>query len=142
MTAATTVTVRPAEEADRERVRQLWAANRIPPMAPASWNALTTGSASIVLVARDGAEVVGVLVASFDGWRAYVHHLVVEEQHRRRGVGSQLMREAERYLVSAGAGDLYLLAAQKNAEGLGLLRSLGYVPDGETVLVKPLARTS
>lgn len=133
------VSIRMAEAADREAIQRLWEISGLSRAAPDEWEALTSGTTTVVLVAADGGEVVGVAIASFDGWRAYLYHLAVAEQHRRHGVGHDLMERAEQYLLSAGARQVYVMVHQENTEGLALVGSLGYLPEDEIVLAKRLA---
>ncbi|MBI5947536.1 MAG: GNAT family N-acetyltransferase [Chloroflexi bacterium] len=133
------VSIRTAEVADREAIQRVWEAAGLSRAAPDEWEALTAGTTTMVLVAVDVGEVVGVAVASFDGWRAYLYHVAVAEQHRRRGIGHDLMERAERDLLSAGARHVYVMVNQENTEGLALVGSRGYLPEDEIVLVKRLA---
>ena len=46
------------------------------------------------LVARNGGALAGCILCGHDGRRGYLNHLVVEESHRRRGVGRRLIELA------------------------------------------------
>ncbi|MFH1688752.1 MAG: GNAT family N-acetyltransferase [Candidatus Eisenbacteria bacterium] len=46
------------------------------------------------IVAIDGESVVGTILCGHDGSRGYLSHLAVAESHRRRGLGSSLLRRA------------------------------------------------
>jgi ribosomal protein S18 acetylase RimI-like enzyme len=54
-------------------------------------------------VAELGGEIVGTLIAAFDGWRGGMYRLAVEPSGRRRGFGRALISEGERRLRAAGA---------------------------------------
>ena len=79
------------------------------------------------------------LVAAFDGWRAYIYHVAVAGDVRRQGLAHDLMAEAERYLLSAGARHVFVTVHEDNTEGLALVGATGYLPEGEIVLAKRLA---
>ena len=133
------VMIRPAEATERDAVQQLWEASGLSRAAIDEWDALISGATTAVLVADDGNGLVGAAIATFDGWRAYIYHLAVAERARRQGIGASLMGNVEQYLVSAGARYVYVMVNEENTEGLALVGSLGYLPEGDMVLVKQLA---
>jgi ribosomal protein S18 acetylase RimI-like enzyme len=133
------VQLRPATAGDSDRVQRLWEEAGLHRMAPDEWAALASGSTSVVLVAEDAGELVGAAIAAFDGWRAYIYHVAVNQGHRGRGLGRQLMRQAEQFLLSAGAQHVFVMVHEQNTEGLALVGSDGYLPEGEFVFVKRLA---
>jgi ribosomal protein S18 acetylase RimI-like enzyme len=58
----------------------------------------------LFLVARDaGGRVVGTVMGGWDGRRAYVYHLAVSPEQRRRGVADALMDELEDRFRRLGA---------------------------------------
>ena len=65
---------------------------------------LIAHDADALWVAEDeGGALVGSVVAAWDGWRGSINRLVVAPSHRRRGLGTDLLRHAERRLDAAGA---------------------------------------
>ena len=44
-------------------------------------------------VARDGGKLVGAVLCGHDGRRGYLHHLAVDHEYRRKGVGKALTAE-------------------------------------------------
>lgn len=138
-TTATRIEIGPAEAGDRESVQHLWETCGLGRAAPDEWQALMEGATSVVLVARQGGDLAGAAVATFDGWRAYIYHVAVAPAHRRQGIGHELMASAEQYLLSAGARYVYVMVNQENTEGLALVASASYLPEGEIVLAKRLA---
>lgn len=67
------------------------------------------------LLARKGAEVIGVVGLEFFGPDVLLRSLAVAEAHRSRGVGEKLAASAEKYARSRKAAVLYLLT--ETAEG-------------------------
>ena len=75
------------------------------------------------LVDKDGRMIAGI-VSGVGGWDdGFIHMVWVEEPYRRRGLGSYLLREAEREAKEAGAEFLLAVAADWN---LGFFEKQGY----------------
>jgi ribosomal protein S18 acetylase RimI-like enzyme len=47
------------------------------------------------MLAVDGDEIVGSLIAGFDGWRCHLYRFAVRPDRRRRGIGAALLDAAE-----------------------------------------------
>ncbi len=131
--------IRPATQHDHDEVLRLWDGAGLGKTAPDEWEALVTGPTSAILVAEDAGDIVGTVVATYDGWRAYIYHVAVDPWRRREGIGRALMMEAETYLIEAGARYVFTMVSDRNTEGLALLGETGYLPEGEIVLAKRLA---
>ncbi len=56
---------------------------------------------ALILAERDG-ELVGTVIAGFDGWRCHLYRLAVHPQRRRLGIGSALLAAAEERFVRLG----------------------------------------
>jgi ribosomal protein S18 acetylase RimI-like enzyme len=100
------------------------------------------------LVARDpeslilgelGGELVGTVIAGFDGWRCHLYRLAVHPERRRQGIGSALLAAAEERFVRLGGrrGDAMVL--QRNETAHRAWRAAGYAPEEQwRRWVKPL----
>jgi ribosomal protein S18 acetylase RimI-like enzyme len=64
---------------------------------------------AVLLVAVDGAAIVGAVIGGWDGWRGNIYRLAVAPEYRRRGIARALVREVERWLVARGAHRLSAL---------------------------------
>jgi ribonuclease HI len=85
-------------------------------------------------------ELVGSLVAGFDGWRANLHRMAVHPQWRRRGLGLALVAEAERRLVAQGAKRAGATVMLEDTRALAFWVAAGYTPQvGTRRHVKELA---
>lgn len=73
------------------------------------------------IVELDG-DVVGTILCGHDGRRGLIHHLVVDAQVRRRGLGSQLLDAALAGLRRQGIDKAHLLVFQSNSDGLAFWR--------------------
>ena len=128
--------IRRAQLADHDALVALWVDAGLGRMTEEEWNSIIVHPAAVILVAADGEEIVGSVIASFDGWRAHIYHVAVASNQRHRGVAKALMRKAEEHLFREGAGSIYVMVHQQNRGGLALSVAMGYVHDGELVLLK------
>lgn len=92
---------------------------------------LTAGSPAALLVAERGNEIVGALIAGWDGWRGNIYRLAVREGHRREGIGIALTRAGEDYLRSRGAHRVTALVAFEDDLAGAFWESAGYPQDQE-----------
>ena len=111
-------------------VRALWleAFPDDPPRnrAEASIPAKLAVQPELLLVALAGGEVVGTAMAGYDGHRGWLYSVAVRQSHRRAGIGTLLMREAERRLAALGCVKLNLQVRAENAAVAAFYRTLGY----------------
>jgi ribosomal protein S18 acetylase RimI-like enzyme len=56
-----------------------------------------------LLVAETGGQVIGTVIAAWNGWRGSLYRLAVDPDHRRAGVATRLVHDAERRLRQRGA---------------------------------------
>ena len=63
-----------------------------------------------LIVAESGGEVVGTLIAGWDGWRATFYRLAVAIDHRRHGLATTLVRAGEERFRTLGAKRLNAIA--------------------------------
>jgi ribosomal protein S18 acetylase RimI-like enzyme len=100
------VNIREATAADVDALLDLWrraeAAPSVTDSAEHVARAIDEPSAT-VLLAVEGNDVVGSVIATFDGWRANFYRLAVDPRCRRTGVALQLVGRAEEWLHAAGA---------------------------------------
>jgi len=127
--------VREARAADVPAVLALWARSRSAmastPDTPEALDLLLRTGPGALLVAEDGAggEIVGALVAAWDGWRGNMYRLAVDPPHRRRGVATALVRAGEERLLALGALRITALVAHEEIEAVGLWAAVGYRRD-------------
>ena len=92
---------------------------------------LIAGSPAALLVAERGGEIVGALIAGWDGWRGNMYRLAVREGHRREGIGIALTRAGEEYLRGCGARRITALVAFEDDAAAAFWGSAGYPQDQE-----------
>jgi predicted GNAT family N-acyltransferase len=83
------------------------------------------------VVALDGAELVGTCRLVVSGGVAQLGRMAVEPERRGGGIGTAVLREAERSARAAGCGRI-ALHAQTHAQGL--YERDGYRPRGEVFI--------
>ncbi len=90
--------------------------------------------ATAVLVAEAGGDVIGYAYAAVEGYdymalrgpAGVLHDLIVDPEHRRRGVGRLLLDATLEYLKSRGAPRVVLSTAEQNASAQRLFASVGF----------------
>jgi len=134
MNDAAAVTVRPATADDAERFATLLTEEGYPAGATdlAARIARYSTDESRVLAAEASGEVIGFVAFHIlprfetDERFARIVALVVDPGVRARGIGRQLMTEAERVAKEAGASFLEVTAGHHRPEARKLFESLGY----------------
>ena len=82
-----------------------------------------------LLVAEDGARLVGALIAAWDGWRGNMYRLAVHPEHRRRGIARELVHTGEHQLQAKGARRITALVAHDDDVAGALWAAAGYTYD-------------
>ena len=123
---------RAATAKDVQPTLALWAASRsghaeTPDSAEAVQRLLDTDPGSL-LVADDG-EVIGALIAAFDGWRGNMYRLAVRHDRRREGVAKRLVEHGEARLKQKGAVKVTALVGRGDEQAEALWRAAGYRDD-------------
>jgi ribosomal protein S18 acetylase RimI-like enzyme len=111
------VALRAATEADIPAVLALWQDSAEPTStdSPEALAVLLGRDPGALMVAETDGEIVGSVVAAWDGWRGSVYRLAVNEEHRRAGLGRALLLEAELRLARLGAQRLHAIVMGENA---------------------------
>jgi ribosomal protein S18 acetylase RimI-like enzyme len=129
------ITVRRCQQADVAAVLDLWAQARSEhastPDRLEDVEFLVADSPAALLVAERGGEIVGALIAAWDGWRGNMYRLAVREGHRRQGIGLALTRAGEEYLWGCGARRITALVAFDDERAGAFWESAGYPRDHE-----------
>lgn len=136
-------TVRTAVPADIAAVLELWrssAENASRPVdTPESVRVLLHRDPNALLVAADGEQLVGSVIAGWTGWRAHLYRLAVRPDRRREGIGRALLQAAEARLTALGATRLDAMVLDGNDLGRRIWLADGYVrQDDWARWVKPV----
>jgi ribosomal protein S18 acetylase RimI-like enzyme len=98
------------------------------PRVVAAW----AGPGPARVIALDGGEVVGsVAVVPLHGWSSHVGEvrLVVDPEHRGRGIGRSLARHAVHEAVQLGLAKLVVEVISDQTALIGMFRTLGFEPE-------------
>lgn len=79
-----------------------------------------------VLVAETHGEVVGSLIAGWNGWRGSFYRLAVAPDQARRGLATDLVREGENRLRERGAVRLDAIVTADEANAMSFWKAVGY----------------
>jgi ribosomal protein S18 acetylase RimI-like enzyme len=79
-----------------------------------------------LIVAELDGEVVGTLIAGWDGWRATFYRLAVAIDHRRHGLATVLVRAGEERFRALGAKRLNAIAESHKPGAMAFWASAGY----------------
>lgn len=86
-------------------------------------------SPAALLVAERNGEILGALIAAWDGWRGNMYRLAVREGSRRQGIGLALARAGEDYLRRCGAHRITALVAFGDETAASFWEQAGYPID-------------
>ena len=80
----------------------------------------------LFLVAVDGEDVVGSVMAGYDGHRGWIYYLASAPHRRGEGIARSLVEAAEEALLELGCPKVQLMVRPENDESLGFYDALGY----------------
>jgi ribosomal protein S18 acetylase RimI-like enzyme len=118
-------TLRNGKLSDLDSILRLWIESEAEPTHTddvESISMLIAHDPSALVIAEEDASVVGSIIAAWDGWRGSIYRLVVAPSHRRRGLGRQLLREAEARLSACGAVRMQAIVVESEAKAMGFWR--------------------
>ena len=72
-------------------------------------------------------KIVGVIMAGNDGRRGYIYHLTVKEDHRRKGIASNLVNKCLESLKVEGINKVALVVFSNNEIGNTFWHKLGFI---------------
>jgi ribosomal protein S18 acetylase RimI-like enzyme len=123
------ITIRPARAADAQAVLEIWrsAGSRpsVSDSAAALERLLATDATSLLVAELDG-ELVGTLIAGWDGWRGNMYRLAVLPEHQRRGIAGALVDEGEQLLRRKGAPRFSAIVVHEKDAAAAFWRAAGY----------------
>lgn len=126
-----TVDIRPFHVADTEAVVALWQTTGL----TRPWNnpyqdinRKLAVQPELFLVAVADSDVVGSVMAGYDGHRGWLYYLASDPERRGQGIARSLVREAEDRLLEMGCPKVQLMVRPENGVAQGFYDALGYEP--------------
>jgi ribosomal protein S18 acetylase RimI-like enzyme len=136
--------IRSASRPDLESVLDLWRRAGGPPGVSDTLEALALlleRDAGALLLAESGGEILGTLIAAWDGWRGCFYRLAVDPARRREGIAVALLREGERRLRERGAVRLTAIVLDSDPVAVSFWEEAGYQRQPDRVrFVRPARR--
>jgi ribosomal protein S18 acetylase RimI-like enzyme len=77
-------------------------------------------------VVKYNKEIIGTIMAGSDGRRGHIYHLMVKQEHRKKGLGKKLLEKTEKALKKEGIRKIILVAFKKNKAGNKFWKDNGY----------------
>jgi ribosomal protein S18 acetylase RimI-like enzyme len=145
MMDTTYLNIRPYTEQDRNHVIDLWilCGLVVPQNDPgADIDRKLHVNPELFLVACLDGDIVGTVMAGYEGHRGWINYLAAHPAQRRLGIGRALMTAAEERLRDLGCPKINLQVRTGNKEALAFYRTIGFVQDDVVSLGKRLLQDS
>ncbi|WP_054696286.1 GNAT family N-acetyltransferase [Syntrophomonas palmitatica] len=131
-------TIRLATEEDIENMLLLWEdvsefMSSVPD-TPESVKKFMQYNLKGCLVAVSGTELVGSVMAAYDGWRGCIYHLAVKPEYQGHGIGKALMEQAMQEFKRLGAVRVYLYTKAGNKNAREFYRHLRWVERDDIIV--------
>lgn len=119
-------------EGDYDLLIALWEASGLPFKAQGRDSKINiigelANSNESFILAWDGNKLVGSILATHDGRKGWLNRLAVDPDYRKMGIGSQLIRQAEEFLLSAEINIFACLIEDWNLSSRELFQKNGYL---------------
>jgi ribosomal protein S18 acetylase RimI-like enzyme len=121
--------IRTARSSDIQSVLTLWIESDAEPTLTddsKGLNVLLANDPEALVVAEDGTDIVGSVIAAWDGWRGSIYRLVVSPSHRRQGLAARLLAHAETRLITVGAVRLQAIVVEADPLAVGFWKDTGW----------------
>ena len=134
--------VRAAEARDAAAIAVFWREHGgptgLPPDVP-HIERLMQRDAEALLVAERSGEIVGTLIAGWDGWRFHLYRMAVHPDARRSGVAKALVEAAARRATEVGARRIDARVEESNEGAKAFWEAIGFeCHDTDRTWTRPL----
>ncbi len=89
-----------------------------------------------LLAVEPNGTVSGSVIGAYDGRRAYIYHVAVHPDHRRKGYATALVKEVERRIWALGAQKLRFMVGKENTSAQEFYKTVGFEIDKDTSMSK------
>lgn len=96
----------------------------------------------LIFVAVDEGDVIGTVLAGYDGHRGWIYSMAVTPAHRNKGLGSELLRFAEEKLAEKGCLKVNLQIMEGNEAVESFYISNGYKTEKRISMGKRLKQNN
>ena len=86
----------------------------------------------LFLLAVENGQIIGSVMAGYDGHRGWLYYLAVDPDWRGRGFGSMMVDEARRRLRDMGCPKINILVRRTNAAVVDFYRKAGFTEPPDT----------
>lgn len=134
--------IRPFRLGDYSAITNIWRETGLDQSETESLNDLAQQLAwdsDLVMVAEQDGNVVGVVVGTIDGSRAFFYRLAVLPSMQGTGIGRKLVEAIEKRFKQRGVNRVLIMVNQDNPEILPFYHSLGYEVQKYVTLSKKLS---
>jgi ribosomal protein S18 acetylase RimI-like enzyme len=122
--------IRHSREQDVEQVLALWSAagsaETVTDTREGVLGLLDADPEALLVVESDRGEIVGSLIAAWDGWRGSFYRLAVHRDRRRQGIATALLREGERRLQARDAARFTAIVTDDDPGAMSFWTATGY----------------
>jgi ribosomal protein S18 acetylase RimI-like enzyme len=123
------IAIRPARREESADIVALWTAAGAHPTltdnAESVEQLLVRDDAALLVAELDG-HIVGTVIAGWNGWHGSVYRIAVLPEHRRRGIATALLREAESNLRARGAARIDAVVVASDDHAVAFWTAAGY----------------
>lgn len=95
---------------------------------------LNRGGTGWFWIAETKGQIIGAVMAGYDGHRGSVNYLAVDPDCQGQGIGKLMMKRVEADLTAVGCPKINLLVRADNRDVLAFYEQLGYAIDAVTPL--------
>jgi ribosomal protein S18 acetylase RimI-like enzyme len=124
--------IRPFKTEDSDSVVKLWEQCGLVRTTNDPWKDITRKQkvrGDLFLLGLSEGAIVATVMAGYDGHRGWLNYVAVSPAHRKKGYGSQIVREAERLLLAEGCPKVNLQVRVRNEEAIKFYTAIGYSQD-------------